>query len=120
MKNLTIAFFVLMLCSAVNLPAGQIDKDYIAGKWCFDSIEISGEHESEKRNYIFRQNGELLYQNSRHSDKMKKGTWEIVGDKLRIKPEFLNDLKIISASDDLLVLKFFGKLNFKRGKCEQG
>lgn len=50
---------------------------------------------------------------------MNKGTWEIAGDNLRIKPEFLNDLEIISASDDILVLKFFGNLNFKRGKCEQ-
>lgn len=120
MKYLTIAFFAVMLCSADILSAVQINKDYITGEWCFDSIEISGEHESEKRNYLFRQNGELLYQNSRHSDKMKKGMWGIVGDKLRIKPEFLNDLEIISASDDILVLKFFGKLNFERGTCEQG
>jgi len=108
----------LTLFSFVNAQAGDIPIDKIIGKWCFKYIEVSTDKEPENRNYEFRKDGACLYQNSSFSDNMKNCKWNIKDNKLRLKPEFISDLEVLSLTDREMVLKFLGKLHFLRGSCE--
>lgn len=117
-KNVITILLLGFLFLPLTIMAEELNEENITGKWCFDSIEVSGNHEPEKRNYVFKEDGELLYQNSQYSGNMKSGKWSIADKKLSIRPQFIKDLEVTSFTNEKMVLKFFGNLHFTRGKCE--
>lgn len=98
----------------------MIDAAYLAGPWCHTHTLAGGEREEENRNYIFSEDGSLMYQVSEMSPEIGgRGKFTIDGDRIVISPTFsMFKLTVKSAEPDEMVLDAgLGDFYFRRGAC---
>jgi len=109
----------ILALSAITAVASAFTPEYLAGPWCYSHYEAGGERETQNINYIFHEDGTLLYQNNPQTPVEKPGTYTMEGDTIKIKPTFMMfDFKLKSKSDNQFVLDAFGDHVFVRGECQ--
>lgn len=98
--------------------APGISAGYLAGPWCYLYFEGLGERTDERIDYVFNEDGTLLYQDNPDTPLDRPGTWKLDGDALSILPDLAMATEIKSARDDRLVLGFGAmRAVFARGSC---
>lgn len=105
--------------AAIPFAAGALTNEELAGPWCYSYYEAAGEREVQIINYIFKEDGTLLYQNNPVTPVEKPGTYSIDGNKIELKPTFMMfNLVVKSEAGDRFVLDAFGDHVFVRGECQ--
>jgi len=113
-----LAVSITLFFSAANLFAEQLTVDYLAGPWCYSHTMSGGNRQNEMKNFLFDSNGTFSYQQSSHNKKLTPGLkYEILPDKLKLKPIFLGELGVKSIKQDEMILDYFVDLYFIRGEC---
>lgn len=116
--RLFLAVSIILFFSAKGIFAEQITEDYLEGPWCYSHSLSGNDRHDEMKNFLFDKNGTFSYQQSRHNKKMTPGfKYEILADKLKLKPIFPGVLDVKSAKQDEMILKYFVDLYFIRGEC---
>ncbi|HET8818698.1 MAG TPA: hypothetical protein VFM73_04070 [Xanthomonadaceae bacterium] len=102
--------------------ARAIDAAYLAGPWCFAYYEAGGERSDENIDYVFRNDGTLLYQNNSGSAIDREGSWTLAADELAVGPAvWAISKRIHSVAKDRFVLgNDYTQVVFQRGACAGG
>lgn len=101
-----------------GVASSQMSTAYLSGAWCYLYFEGAGERTEERVDYVFNDDGTLLYQDRPDSPLDRAGSWTLDGDALSILPELAMAAEIQSVADDRFVLGF-GPMRavFARGAC---
>lgn len=119
-------FYLSVLVAALTLTsfpttltALELTEEYLEGAWCFTHTMSGKERSDEMRKYVFNKGGTYSHQTSSMSNRMKEGfSYQILPNKLKLKPEFPGDAKVKFLSKDQMVLNYFIDLYFIRGECK--
>lgn len=117
---LSILFVTFTLTSlSTSLMAMELSEEYLEGPWCLTHTMSGKERSDEMRKYVFNKGGTYSHQTSSMSNRMKEGfSYQILTEKLKLKPEFPGEVKVKALSKDLMVLNYFIDLYFARGECK--
>jgi len=108
-----------LVLAAIPATATALSPDYLAGPWCYSHYQAGDQREDQNINYVFNQDGTLLYQNNPSTPVEKPGTWSPDGDAISIKPTFMMfNFKLKSQTENQFVLDAFGDHVFLRGECQ--
>ena len=109
---------MILFFSATSVFAEQLTMDYLAGPWCYSHTLSGNDRQDEMKSLLFDKNGSFSYQQSKYNKKLTPGfKYEILPDKLKLKPLFPGVLKVKSVKQDEMVLHYFIELYFIRGEC---
>mgnify|MGYP001825681792 CR=1 FL=1 len=96
----------------------EITPDYLAGDWCY-SYYMAGEKRVDKNiNYVFGNDGSLLYQNNSRTRVYIEGSYTLTGGTIKILPTHMAfTFRPQTVSQDELVLSGMGVHYWTRGAC---
>lgn len=113
-----LAFSMILFLSAKGVSAEQLTVDYLEGPWCHSHSLSGNDRQDEMKNYLFDKNGTFSYQQSKYNKKLTPGfKYEILPDKLKLKPIFPGELEVKSVKQEEMILNYFVDLYFIRGEC---
>ncbi len=109
---------MIIFLSATSVFTEQLTVDYLAGPWCYSHTLSGNDRQDEMKNLLFDKNGTFSYQQSSNNKKLTPGfKYEILPDKLKLKPLFPGVLGVKSVKQDEMILRYFIDLYFTRGEC---
>lgn len=104
----------------MNASSG-ISAEYLAGPWCYLHYQAGRERSEEQIDYVFNEDGTLLYQNNPTTPVDRKGIWKLEDGQLSIGPSLWTvTTEIHSVEDGRLVLGNDSiQLVLARGACDR-
>ena len=101
--------------------ATTIDGVYLAGAWCYASVDVMGTSQEAAINFLFDRDGGLLYAKTKYGDPTEPGEWSVRGGQMFLIPTNLGGGAGITQIDaDSFTLDQMGlKHHFTRGACEK-
>ena len=106
--------------AAPATQAAGLTPAHLEGQWCYSHILIGDERSDEMINYIFSQDGTLLYQTNSSTGIDNPGSYVIDGSSIKITPTLASfDMQLESLSQDAMVFKMaYGLMHWSRGTCK--
>ena len=100
----------------------KLSPAYLAGPWCYRYYETGGERSDEQIDYVFREDGTLLYQNTTGSAIDREGAWTLESGQLSIGPSIWVISKDVHRVEDARLVLGHERLQvvFERGTCATG
>ena len=96
----------------------MLTSDYLVGTSCLAHVGVFGSGTTPNINYVFAKDGSLKYKADANMPDQSDGSWEIVGDKLRMTARLLSGpLNVKEIALDKFVLDFTVLYTFTRGPC---
>lgn len=94
---------------------------YLAGPWCYLHFQAGSQRRDEHIDYVFSEDGTLLYQNNPDTPVDREGVWKLEDGQLSIGPSlWVVTTQIHSVEDGRLVLgNDSSQLVLARGPCER-
>lgn len=90
---------------AAPTASTTVSASYLAGQWCNLYYSAGGERVDERINYVFNDDGTLLFQNNPRSAVDRPGAWKLEGTELSVDPAIWMMAKAIhSVEPDRFVL----------------
>ena len=118
MLRVFLSVSMILFLSSTSVFAEQVTVDYLAGPWCYSHTLSGNDRQDEMKNFLFDKNGTFSYQQSKYNKKLTPGfKYEILPDKLKLKPLFPGELGVKSVKQDEMILFYFLDLYFIRGEC---
>lgn len=119
-------------CSGNDVPSGppaqastagnlEISADYLAGQWCYLYYDAGGERSEENIDYVFSEDGTLMYQNNSDSPVDRPGHWKLDGNALSVGPAVWMVAKTVHSVDEDRFALANGSVQavFARGVCPE-
>jgi hypothetical protein len=101
-------------------PGARISAEYLVGPWCYRGFTSGDFFQEQNINFIFHEDGTLLYQNSERDEIDRPGSWSINGDAVSVMPIFMSlAYKLKTVEPDKFVLSGMGDHIFTRGSCDE-
>lgn len=99
--------------------AREVSAEYLAGPWCYLHFQAGDRRRDERIDYVFNEDGTLLYQNNPTTPVDRPGVWKLEDGSLSIGPSlWAVTTEIHSVEDGRLVLgKDSIQLVLARGAC---
>lgn len=106
---------------AVPSASTTVSASYLAGPWCYLYYSAGDERGDKYIDYVFNEDGTLLFQNNSGSAVDRPGTWKLDGTALLVDPAlWVVARKIDTVAPDRFVLGTgVMRLVFARGECAQ-
>lgn len=101
--------------------AREVSAEYLAGPWCFLHYQAGDRRRDERIDYVFNEDGTLLYQNNPTTPVDRPGVWKLEDGGLSIGPSLWSvTTEIHSVEDGRLVLGNDSiQLVLARGACDR-
>jgi hypothetical protein len=99
----------------------EVSAAYLAGPWCYLHYQAGSKRSDEHIDYVFNEDGTLLYQNNPETPVDREGVWKLEDGQLSIGPSlWVVTTQIHSVEDGRLVLgNDSSQLVLERGACER-
>ena len=96
----------------------ELDPAYLAGEWCYSHYMAGPDRKDKNINYIFNEDGTLLYQNNSRTKVNRQGSYTINDGIVKILPTHMAfTFRPQSVTQNELVLSGLGVHHFVRGTC---